>query len=139
MNSVQNSDSEQCTESKLGWVHQVHTLTQAVRTGRAHCTQAVRIARAGRCVMASIGLYRAPPPPPPPPPPGRIVAEPDRVAARTRAQGPCRCAQACRVASLCRAPRSRYKNCIATLAPAARCVTYADARVAAPLRRVTGR
>ena len=29
---VQNSDSEQCTESKLGWVHQVHTLAQAART-----------------------------------------------------------------------------------------------------------
>ena len=28
MNSVPNSDSEQCTELKLGWVHQVHTLTQ---------------------------------------------------------------------------------------------------------------
>ena len=25
MNSVQNSDSEQCTESKLGQVHNVHT------------------------------------------------------------------------------------------------------------------
>ena len=26
MNSVPNSDSEQCTESKLGWVHQMNTL-----------------------------------------------------------------------------------------------------------------
>ena len=26
MNSVLNSDSEQCTESRLGWVHRVHTL-----------------------------------------------------------------------------------------------------------------
>ena len=26
MNSVPNSDSEQCTESRLGWVHRVHTL-----------------------------------------------------------------------------------------------------------------
>ena len=26
MNSVQNSDSKQCTESRLGWVHRVHTL-----------------------------------------------------------------------------------------------------------------
>ena len=39
MNSVPNSDSEQCTKSKLGWVHQVHTLTQPVRTGRAHCSR----------------------------------------------------------------------------------------------------
>ena len=29
MNSVPNSDSEQRTESKLGWVHQVHTLNPA--------------------------------------------------------------------------------------------------------------
>ena len=39
INSVQNNDSEQCTKSKMGWVHQVHTLTQAarpLRSGRAH-------------------------------------------------------------------------------------------------------
>ena len=29
MNSGPNSDSKQCTESKLGWVHQVHTLNPA--------------------------------------------------------------------------------------------------------------
>ena len=54
--------------------------------------------------------------------PGRIVAEPGRVAARMHAL-------ARRVVALCRAPRSQYKNCIATLALAAR-------RVAAPLRHV---
>ena len=32
MNSVPNSDSKQCTESRLGWVQRVHTLTQAVHT-----------------------------------------------------------------------------------------------------------
>ena len=39
MNNVPNSDSEQCTESKLGWVHQVHTLTQAARTAPRPCAQ----------------------------------------------------------------------------------------------------
>ena len=56
MNSVPNSDSEQCTESKLGWVHQVHTLTQLARTGRAHCTQAGHVTavswRAGCCIVS---------------------------------------------------------------------------------------
>ena len=47
MNSVPNNDSKQCTESKLGWVHRVHTLNpscapQAVR--KAPC----RGARWGR-------------------------------------------------------------------------------------------
>ena len=35
----QNSDKEQCTESKLGWVHQVHTLTQPTCTSRAYCSR----------------------------------------------------------------------------------------------------
>ena len=36
MNSVPNSDSEQCTESRLGQVHSVHTpMAQATRTLRA--------------------------------------------------------------------------------------------------------
>ena len=38
------SDSEQYTESKLSWVHQVHTLTQAARPGRVPCAQAGRVA-----------------------------------------------------------------------------------------------
>ena len=42
MNIVLNSDSEQCTESKLGWVHQVRTLAQAARPLRTHCAQAAR-------------------------------------------------------------------------------------------------
>ena len=39
-----NSDSEQCTKSKLGWVHQMHTLAQPARTGHAHCAQASHVA-----------------------------------------------------------------------------------------------
>ena len=36
MNSVQNNDSEQCTESRLGQVHSVHTpMAHAMRTLRA--------------------------------------------------------------------------------------------------------
>ena len=53
MNSVPNSDSKQCTESKLGWVHQVHTLAYPARTGRAHC------AHAGPC-LDRVVAYKVP-------------------------------------------------------------------------------
>ena len=59
MNSVSNSDSKQYTESKLSWVHQVHTLTQAV------CTLRVGPAvswRTRRSVAASPWPYRGLPP-----------------------------------------------------------------------------
>ena len=48
-NSGPNSDSEQCTESKLGWVHQVHTLNPAC-SPRPTVSQpvAVRVAACGR-------------------------------------------------------------------------------------------
>ena len=36
MNSVPNSDSEQCTESKLSRVHKVHTLAQPACTAPCH-------------------------------------------------------------------------------------------------------
>ena len=110
MNSVRDSDSEQCTESKLGWVHHVHTLTQAARPGRAHSA----------CWAPCRG-----------PLPDRIVVEPGRVTMRMRTL-------ARHVAALCHPPRSRYKNCIGTLAPAARRVERPAARVAMPLRRVPG-
>ena len=60
LNSVPNSDSEQCTESKLSRVQQVHT-------------QAARTMRFRRCVVASAGPCSGPLP-------GRIVAEPGHVA-----------------------------------------------------------
>ena len=44
MNSGRNNDSEQCPESILGWVHQVHTLNQPVRTGCEHCAQVAHTA-----------------------------------------------------------------------------------------------
>ena len=53
MNSVPNSDSEQCTESKLGWIHQMHTLAQPGRTGHAHYAQA-------GCVAAMSWAYARP-------------------------------------------------------------------------------
>ena len=37
-----NSDSELYTESKLGQVHQVHTLAQLARTGRAHYDECLK-------------------------------------------------------------------------------------------------
>ena len=40
MNSYPNSDCKQCTESKLGWVHNVHT--QQPRP-RAHCARSAQV------------------------------------------------------------------------------------------------
>ena len=46
MNSDLNSDSKQCTESKLGRVHRVHTQrTQVAGTLSPHCAQAARTPR----------------------------------------------------------------------------------------------
>ena len=55
MNSVPNSESEQCTESKLGWVHRGHTQqTLTARTLREHSIQAARMApcRGARWVVS---------------------------------------------------------------------------------------
>ena len=52
MNSVPNSDSEQCPKSILGWVHRVHTQrTQAAGPLRAHCAKAGRVV--GLCPAVS--------------------------------------------------------------------------------------
>ena len=60
MTCVPNSDSEQCTRSRLGWVHQVHTLTQAARTSHAHCAQAGRVeALSWACARLYRGLWPA--------------------------------------------------------------------------------
>ena len=37
MNSVQNSDSDQCPESKLGWVHRMHTQGLGCALSRPCC------------------------------------------------------------------------------------------------------
>ena len=58
MNNAPNNDSEQLTESKLSWVHKVHTLNPAVRPLHAHCAQVERTARAGRSVMAHLAPCR---------------------------------------------------------------------------------
>ena len=52
MNSASNSDSEQCTESKLSLVYSAHTLTQSASTLRTHCAQAGTQYEFGLCVMA---------------------------------------------------------------------------------------
>ena len=52
MKSVPNSDSEQCTESKLSRVHSAPTLSPSCGTLRTHCIQVAWTARAGRCVVA---------------------------------------------------------------------------------------
>ena len=51
MNNVPNSDSQQCTESKLSRVYSAHTLTKPARTGHAHYAQAGRVM--GLCPTAS--------------------------------------------------------------------------------------
>ena len=55
MNSVPNNDSEQYTESKLGWVHQVHTLNPAcAHRPRALCPgQPCRSRVMGLCPVVS--------------------------------------------------------------------------------------
>ena len=133
MNSVPNSDLEQCTESRLSWVHLVHTLTQAAFTGHAHCTQA---AMSRPCHG---------------PMPDRIVAcgRPCRRSGR-----PCRRPQS-RMVAYCHAvsqplaaryhdtwsppSQPRYNCCIATQLPAVRtmcCVARAPDRI---LSRVAAR
>ena len=88
MNSVQNSDSEQYPESRLGLVHRVYTLnpgcaptTRAQRPGRAH----------------GVVLWRAL---------GHIVALSRSFRWHVLS---CRCAHARAVAPCCSSPQSRYK------------------------------
>ena len=97
MNSVPNSDSKQCPESKLGWVHQVNTLAQLARTGRAHCAQAVSWA----CARPYRGLKPAV---------SQAWLVVSRIVSRHKAV----------LQPLYRRPLSRYKLCIATQTPAAR-------------------
>ena len=56
MNSYPHSDCKQCTESKQGWVHSVHTHgTQAarmLRLSRAHCAQATHTPLAKSHIVA---------------------------------------------------------------------------------------
>ena len=52
MNSDQNSDSEQCTKSKLNRVYSAHTLAQPAHTLWEHCAQAASTARIGHRVVA---------------------------------------------------------------------------------------
>ena len=117
MNSDPNSDCEQCTESKLGWVHSAHTQGP----GCTHTTPRL-------CARRALGalswlIVRS------------IVAPFSRVAARTGSVTRC-------VTRRVVAPWSRYKICIATQIPAARTahrVKHAATCVAALLRRIAGR
>ena len=114
MNSVPNSDSELCTESKLGWVQQVHNLAQLARTSCKHYAQAGRVV--GLCPADRVtGLV------------GHVVSLAGRVAGLVG-----------RVASLV----GRVAACIATHPAPRSCtsaVSRAVVRVATPLRRVAGR
>ena len=106
-----NSDSKQCTESKPGWVHRVHTqrtlTARAQHPGRAH--GAVSWRALGRIVAPSPAVLRAPPchvahwravPQPPCPQYKNCIAT----------QSPCRaCCRACRSAPApCRSALLRY-------------------------------
>ena len=60
MNSDPNNDSKQCSESKLGRVHRVHTQrTQVARTLHTHCAQATRTPQVGRRVVAPLRPCRS--------------------------------------------------------------------------------
>ena len=120
MNSAHDSVHEQCpkqcTESRLGWVHRVHTLNPS-------CTPTARALRLGRAHNVHWapcrGVHWAVSWPPPRPYRGRAR--------------PCRCPHA-RTGVPCRStvlrPSVMIQNCIATLTPAARHVAPAAARVA---------
>ena len=61
MNSGPNSDSEQCTESKLSWVHQVHTQkTLAARAQRPSCAHGAVSWRALGCIVVVPGRVTPP-------------------------------------------------------------------------------
>ena len=75
MNSDPNSDLEQCTESKLGQVHNAHT--HGPGCAQAPC--------ALLHVVARPGPYRAPLPSRVAPVPSRVVVVPCNITARTRA------------------------------------------------------
>ena len=122
MNSAPNSDSEQYTESKLGWVHQVDTLAQHVRTGRAHCALAGHVASPEPAVSQApsavswscrwadhIVAHQAPCP-------GL-----SRDTLNSQASAPCHDTIVCIVTRLANqtAHLSRYKDCIVTQPPAA--------------------
>ena len=113
MNSDPNSDSEQCTESKLGRVHSAHTHGLG-------CAQAVRALRPGRSHNAVSW---------------RAVASCRGCPQSCRM--PCRklCRRSCSALTLpcCHPFQSRYKNCITTQAYAVRHVERAVAHIAAPL------
>ena len=54
-NSDLNSDCKQCTESKLGWVHNAHTQGPMLC---AHCAHAACMSHPGRRVVAHWAPYR---------------------------------------------------------------------------------
>ena len=115
MNIVQNSDSEQCTESKQGWVHQVHTPAQPARIGREPYAQAGRVAPCRGRVAGPLG---------------RIVAMSQHAAVvspRVSRHSPtAKPLPSCHDTIICIVTRfanqtsclSRYKDCIVTQPPA---------------------
>ena len=125
MNSVPNNDSEQCIESKLGWVHTQRTL--AARPLRGHNAQAA-------CTESCRGAprpYRGPLP-------GRVTSAPCCVAARTQALAQRVAASLLAIQKLYRdiehllhAPRARCRACRSAPAPCRRALLR---RIAALLR-----
>ena len=112
MNSNSNSDTGQCTESKLGQVHKVHT-------------QGTKDTRTAPCRSAHWAVSWP-----------HLALSQDmscRVASRKPAGSPCACLP-------CHHPlQSQYKSYIATQTFATHRVTCAAACVVAFLRRVAGR
>ena len=117
MNNVPNSDSEQCTESKLGWVHQVHTLTQAARTAPRPCAQRRVAGLAWPCRRPGLAVSQAWP--------GRVVA-PSRPCRRHRRSchrpslGRITAVPRAPLCALCRAYRSSVRRIAALLRAASR-------------------
>ena len=110
-----NSDSKQCPESRLDWVHTLNPAARRLRPGRA---------RWAPCRGA----------------PGAVSqASPDRIVAFLSAMSqacPAVSSLARRVVAALPSPPVTIQNFIVTQVPAARRVARSAARVAAPLHRV---
>ena len=127
MNSVPNSDSEQCPESRLSWVHKVHM----VHTLNPSCAPTMRTQRPGHatrwagCVVAHRGCIVGHSWPPSQP--YRSCAQPNR--GRVVAYGSC-------VAGLCRDTKPCRRPLLVTIQNLYRdpspCPAHVVARVAFP-------
>ena len=133
MNSDPNSDCKQCTESKLGWVHNAHTqgpgCAHALPRLRTRCAQAARTLRPSRAQAARWVPCRCAL--------GAVSWPPLRLCRRSCRSAHWQCCRPCR--ALCRAPCRLSLVMIQKLYHTANRVTRAAARVVALLHHIARR